>query len=140
MVRFIPTNVHGVIDYVVGVVLIAAPWLFGFYAGGAESVVPLVLGAVVILYSLFTDYEAGMVRTIPVPVHLALDGVVGLVLLLSPWLFGFAALVLYPHLVVGMLVIVAALTTKTEPESGTTPPTAQETQRRAHPQGSERSR
>ena len=28
--RFIPTKVHGVLDYIVGIALIAAPWLFGF--------------------------------------------------------------------------------------------------------------
>ena len=28
--RFIPTRIHGVLDYAVGVLLVAAPWLFGF--------------------------------------------------------------------------------------------------------------
>lgn len=28
--RIIPTRTHGVIDYVTGVLLVAAPWLFGF--------------------------------------------------------------------------------------------------------------
>lgn len=28
--RFIPTRIHGFLDYIVGVVLIAAPWIFQF--------------------------------------------------------------------------------------------------------------
>ena len=28
--RFIPTKVHGMIDYVAGLLLIVSPWLFGF--------------------------------------------------------------------------------------------------------------
>jgi len=36
--RFIPTKVHGILDYVVGVALIAAPWLFGFANVGGPAV------------------------------------------------------------------------------------------------------
>lgn len=28
--RVIPTRVHGVLDYTIGLLLIVAPWLFGF--------------------------------------------------------------------------------------------------------------
>jgi hypothetical protein len=35
--RFIPTRIHGFLDYAVGVLLIVVPWLFGFAAGGAET-------------------------------------------------------------------------------------------------------
>lgn len=109
----IPTKIHGAIDYVVGLLLIAAPWLFGFAAGGAETWVPVALGAGVILYSLFTAYELGAFRLIPVPAHLWLDGIGGAFLLASPWLFGFADLVWWPHVVVGILEIGLAATTET---------------------------
>jgi hypothetical protein len=131
--RVIPTNAHGVLDYLVGLLLIAAPWLFGFYAGGVESLVPILVGVLVIGYSLFTDYEFGAVRTIPMPTHLALDGAGGLFLLLSPWLFGFAHVVWWPHVLVGAFEIIAALLTEREPVSGRTPLTASEAQRTANP-------
>jgi hypothetical protein len=131
--RFIPTNVHGIADYVIGLLLVAAPWLLGFYAGGAESLVPIVLGIGVIGYSIFTDYEAGAIRTIPMRTHLGLDVAIGLLLALSPWLFGFAPIIVWPHVLVGILVIVAGATTETEPVSGRTPPTARDTQRSASP-------
>ena len=28
--RFIPTRAHGVLDYIVGLLLIASPWIFNF--------------------------------------------------------------------------------------------------------------
>src|SRR4051812_47089567 len=87
--RVIPTRVHGVLDYVVGALLIAAPWLFHFNEGGAETWVPVVLGAGAILYSLCTDYELGLLRLIPMATHLMLDLGSGVLLALSPWLFGF---------------------------------------------------
>src|SRR4051794_24660598 len=98
--RVIPTRVHGVLDYVVGALLIAAPWLFHFNYGGAETWVPVVLGAGAILYSLCTDYELGILRLIPMPAHLMLDLGSGVLLALSPWLFGFHERVWAPHVVV----------------------------------------
>jgi hypothetical protein len=114
-VRFIPTRVHGALDYIVGVLLVAAPWLFGFDRGGAETWVPVVLGAGAILYSLFTDYELGVVRRIPMPVHLTLDLASGVLLAVSPWLFGFADYVWAPHLVLGLFEVGVSLTTQKTP-------------------------
>ena len=113
--RFISTQVHGVIDYVVGVVLIAAPWILGFADGGMAQWVPVILGAATIIYSLLTDYELGLAHVIPMPVHLWLDGISGLFLAASPWLFGFADEVWMPHLIIGVLEILVALTTETHP-------------------------
>ena len=117
----ISTRLHGVLDYLVGMLLIAAPWLFGFAQGGAETWVPVVLGAGAILYSLCTDYELGLLRRIPMPVHLILDGASGLFLFISPFLFGFSEEVMNPHLGFGMLEIAAALTTKPRPSSRSAP-------------------
>jgi SPW repeat-containing protein len=113
--RFIPTRVHGIIDYVMGVLLIIAPWVLGFNRGGAETWVPVVLGAGVIVYSLLTQYELGVAKVIPMPVHLGLDMAGGTILAVSPWLFGFADQVWMPHVVLGILEIGVALFTQTVP-------------------------
>lgn len=113
--RIIPTRVHGMLDYIVGALLIVAPWLFGFAQGGAETWVPVIVGAGALLYSIFTDYELGLVRRLQMPTHLMLDAGAGLFLAASPWIFGFADLVWGPHLVVGLLEIGAALTTEKTP-------------------------
>ena len=57
----VPTRVHGMLDYAIGALLIALPFLGGF-GQGPQTWVPVALGAGVIAYSLLTDYELGAVR------------------------------------------------------------------------------
>ena len=116
--RFIPTKIHGYLDYLMGLLLIAAPWLFDFADGGAETWVPVILGAGAIIYSLMTDYELGVSRTFSMRTHLMLDLVSGIFLAVSPWLFGFADDVYGPHLILGILEIGAALMTRRDPAYG----------------------
>ena len=113
--RFISTKVHGILDYVSGLLLIAAPWLFGFANGGSAQWIPVIIGAMIILMSIFTDYELGVVRNIPMTIHLFMDVVAGVFLAMSPWLFGFSDLIIWPHLLVGLLAIATGLTTVKEP-------------------------
>lgn len=113
--RLIPTSVHGILDYVIGLLLIAAPWLFGFASNGAETWIPVLLGLGVIGYSAFTDYEFAMVRSISMTTHLGLDVGGGLLLALSPWLFQFANQVWIPHVVIGVIEVGTALMTQTRP-------------------------
>ena len=63
--RFIPTKLHAPLDYIVGAGLIAAPWIFQFSEHKTPTVLSIVLGIGLIVYSLFTDYELGVWRTFP---------------------------------------------------------------------------
>jgi hypothetical protein len=114
IMRFIPTKVHGVMDYLMGILLIASPWLFDFNRGGMETWIPVILGVGAIVYSVMTDYELGLTRTLSMSTHLTLDLVSGILLALSPWIFGFADYVYMPHLVLGIIEIGASLMTKRE--------------------------
>ena len=115
--RMIGTKTHGYLDYIMGLLLIVAPWLLGFANNGAETWVPVALGAGVILYSLMTDYEMGASRMISMRTHLMLDLMGGILLAVSPWLFGFADDVYLPHLILGIAEIGASLMTKTHPSN-----------------------
>jgi len=58
-----------------------------------------------------TDYELGAVRLLPMPVHLALDAVSGVLLVSSPWLLSYGKNGLrywLPHTLVGASEILAA--------------------------------
>lgn len=116
----ISTRAHGVIDYVVGVLLILAPFLLGFADGGPAQWVPIILGATTIVYSLLTDYELAASRMIPMPVHLGLDMASGALLAASPWLFGFADVVWWPHVIVGLMEIVIPMLTERHPHHART--------------------
>lgn len=123
--RIIPTRIHGVIDYLMGLVLILAPYLLGFADGGAAQFVPQLLGVAIIGLALVTDFELGIVRAVPMPVHLIIDMVAGGLLLISPWLFGFAAFVFWPHVILGLVEICLAVMTRTTPT--TIPATVRDT-------------
>jgi hypothetical protein len=118
-IRFVPTWLHGYFDYIGGIVLIAAPFLFGFFSmGGVAVILPIVLGIGLILYSLLTDYERGIpaLKFIPMPVHLILDFIASALLAASPFLFGFsnqAPNVWLPHVVAGVGVIILVLVSQT---------------------------
>jgi hypothetical protein len=112
--KILPTKVHGALDYIVGLLLIVAPWLFGFARGGSETWIPVILGIMVFIYSLFTDYEWSVTQKLPMKTHLLLDALSGIFLAASPWIFHFNDFVYLPHLVVGLFeVLVAAITDST---------------------------
>jgi hypothetical protein len=115
--RFITTRAHGVIDYVMGVLIMASPWFLGFARGGAETWVPVIVGGAGLVYSLFTRYELGVVKSITMPVHLMLDLLSGIFLALSPWIFGFSDEVYMPHLIFGILEVGPSLTTQRVPSA-----------------------
>jgi hypothetical protein len=107
----IPRSIHALIDYIYAIILIGAPYALGFADFGAEHLVFWVVGFGAIVYSLLTNYRLGLVKLIPFRVHLGLDLLAGLLLVVSPWLFGFADRLWVPHVVFGLLEIGAVLLT-----------------------------
>jgi hypothetical protein len=122
-IRFVPTRVHGIFDYVGGIALISAPFLFGFFSvGGIAVILPMVLGVGLIVYSLLTRYELGIpaIKFIPMPLHLLFDFVAAALIAVSPFLFGFyhnAPNVWLPHLISGIVVILLVLVSQTQPRT-----------------------
>ncbi len=111
--RILSTRVHGIMDYVMGILLLASPYLFGFATGGVKQWLPMILGVAMIGMSLLTRYELGAFKLIPMPAHLAVDGLSGALLAVSPWLFGFSGIVFLPHLVLGLIELGTSLMTET---------------------------
>jgi len=112
----IPTRVHGIIDYLVAIILILAPFILGFADGTAAQWVPILVGVLTIVSSLLTRYELGALRVIPMVGHLWIDVVAGVLLVLSPWLFGFADRIWWPHVLFGiMYIVIPTLTQRRSP-------------------------
>jgi hypothetical protein len=118
-IRFLPTKVHGALDYVVGIALILAPNIFQFAeVRGPAVLIPRVLGVVLIVYSLITRYEWGAIKLISMPYHLTIDFLAALFLALSPFVFGFSNKepnAWLPHVVVGLAVVLVVIVSKTRP-------------------------
>lgn len=121
-IRFVPTRVHGILDYVGGVGLIASPFIFGSMdLGGIPVILPIVLGVGLVGYSLATDYEHGIpaLKVIPMRVHLTFDFVASAFLAAAPFLFGYSNQglnVWLPQVIAGIGVIGLVLVSKTDPE------------------------
>jgi hypothetical protein len=116
--QFIPTRVHGMLDYVDGAALLAAPELLGTKDEPRAALVSRMAGGGATASTLMTDFELGAVKVIPVPVHLMLDAVSGALLVSAPWLLGYAkggTRYWLPHVFVGAAEMLAAAATKTEP-------------------------
>jgi hypothetical protein len=92
LARLIPTRVHALMDYTVGVLLIAAPWIFSFAdESSAAKWISIIVGVLVIATSAMTNYEGGFLgHAVSMRMHLMADALVGIFLIISPWLFGFA--------------------------------------------------
>lgn len=137
-IKFIPANVHGYIDYTTGAFLSTSP----FYLTEVkrkknkkeqesqtdveltkeikklqpQQIIPYAMGVASTVYSLFTNYELGAVKKIPMKVHLMIDAASGAFLAASPWIFGFYKKTWIPFVAVGVMEIAVALFTKTESE------------------------
>jgi hypothetical protein len=80
---------HGVIEYVAGVLLVAAPFLFSFDSGAATAV-SIIAGVLVIAIAASTDGPSSLINSIPLASHILLDFALAAALIASPFLFGFS--------------------------------------------------
>ena len=112
MFGIVPTRIHGFVDYLIGLSLVVMSFVLARGAG-PQTWLPVLMGGGLIVYSLLTESERGVVPLIGMPAHLMLDGLLGLFLASSPWLLGFAYRVWAPHLILGLALV--GLATITQP-------------------------
>jgi hypothetical protein len=84
----IPAFVHGLLEYAAAALLIAAPFLFAFDSDTATAV-SIVAGIAVLIIAASTAMSTGLIKSIPVPAHVILDYALAILLIASPFLFGF---------------------------------------------------
>ncbi len=77
--KFISPKIHGLIDYLVVIFLLASPALFGFT--GLVATFTYALGAVHLLLTVLTNYPLGIVKIIPVSFHATIEVLVGIILI-----------------------------------------------------------
>jgi len=103
----------------IGVVLVAAPWIFGFSDVASAKWTAIGVGLAILATSVMTNYEWGITRLIPMHAHLVSDAALGIFLAASPWIFGFAndgTNVWLPHLLIGLGEIGIAATSNPWPD------------------------
>ena len=89
LARLVPWIVHSAIEYAAAVLLLAAPFLLDFQNDTARTA-SIVLGVVVLLVAILTRGPLGVTKSLPVSAHATLDYVLAVVLVLLPFILGFA--------------------------------------------------
>lgn len=79
----IPIRTHAIIDYITGLALLAAPFILPFPDNPMRGL-SFVFGAVIVMYSIMTDYPLGLLRFVPFPFHRGFDLLAGGGLIFSP--------------------------------------------------------
>jgi hypothetical protein len=85
----VPPFAHGLLEYGAAVLLLAAPFLFGFDSDAATAVC-IVAGLGVLVLAASTASSTGLARVIPLTIHMLLDLAVVAFLVAAPFLFGFS--------------------------------------------------
>lgn len=86
--KFIDSKLHGIIDYLFVVFLLSSPAIFNLTGFVASYV--YILAGIAFLYSISTDYELGLFSVISFPLHGIIDLILGIIIVVSPWVFGFS--------------------------------------------------
>lgn len=84
--RFIPSSIHGFLDYLVAVSLTLGPVILGLReTSPAVFWVSIAGGLSNFIYSLLTAYERSVVKRIPFRAHLVFDALIGVALIATPF-------------------------------------------------------
>jgi len=119
MKPIISLKAHGVLDYVGGILITFSPWIFGFAKlGGSPLYLPLCMGSMQLLMAIFSNHPMGLFKVFPMPLHLTIDMLFGVILMSAPWLYGFYHFVFLPHLLLGAMSFFAGLFTRHSPLYG----------------------
>ena len=86
----IPKVVHGVIEYLLGILFLAAPILFDFDSATATGV-SITVGVLVLITTAVTaDLPTSLVGQLALTAHVTVDFVLAIVLVAAPFLLGFS--------------------------------------------------
>ena len=85
----IPPVVHGLLDYLLAALLIAAPFLIGFDEDAATAL-SIAAGVAVLMLGAFTAWTTGIVKSIPPVAHAMVDYLLAVLLIALPFLAGFS--------------------------------------------------
>jgi hypothetical protein len=106
--KIINTRLHGLLDYGSAFILLL-PWITSFYTGAADTRILAAVGGITILFSVITDYEFGLVKLLPMKVHLLFDTLSALFLIAMPWLFPLNNYIFYWPVIFGAAALLVAL-------------------------------
>lgn len=112
MRNLISTQWHALLDYLLAITLLIAPWFFNFSDDQTGKMLCLLSGGMIVLMNLFTNHELGIVRVIPVSLHLNIEVIMGIFLIISVFLFNMEYSAYILLVLSGFIVLGSSLYTK----------------------------
>ena len=112
MRKFIPTYSHAVIDYILVIVLLIGPFISEFDFSGMAATICFISSGIVALLSILTASEGGLIRIIPMKIHLAIDILLGIFLIASPFILRFSSQTYFFHIFIGIIILGSAIYTR----------------------------
>jgi len=104
LLRSIGAVSHGIIDYVLSVLLLFGPEIAHF--AGRQAIWCRLIGALLLIVALLTRYPLGIGKMIGFVSHGVVEVVLGIALLILPWTRGFSAGVLSRNFFVSMALLI----------------------------------
>jgi len=94
--------VSGLMNYAVAVLLLAMPFINGGEQGITAHIVTSFTGALILVVTLLTKFEAGIFNMISLREYLVFGMAIGVFMLVSPFVFGFYPYGFLFHLIAGI--------------------------------------
>jgi len=85
----LPLRSHAMLEPFAAILLIAAPWIFGFSDVSSATTLSVIIGVAVLLTGMSTRWRWSLVKLIPLRTHFFMDVGIAVLLIVSPWIFGF---------------------------------------------------
>lgn len=114
MKKPVSTRLHGIFDYCFGIILML-PWVVHFHETDSGTWILAMTGLLMVILSLFTNYEGGLVRLIPMKLHLFVDLLLGLFLVALPFVYPMYHYAFYWPVFMGILELLLIVLTRVKP-------------------------
>ena len=85
----LPLRMHAMMEPVAAILVIAAPWIFGFSDVDSATTLSVIIGVAILLTGMSTRWRWSLVKLIPLRTHFMMDVGIGILLVAAPWIFGF---------------------------------------------------
>lgn len=112
--KIISATNHGYLDFVTVVIFLSAPTLFGLI--GLPAMLAYGLAVIHLVVTLATDFPFGVIKIIPFTLHGWIERLVGPLLVVMPFILGFAneAAARNFYIFIGLIIILVGVLTDYE--------------------------
>ncbi len=115
--RFISKRIHAYLDYPVAISLMVLPKVLGLGESNPLAMwLATVTGIAALILTIFTNHHLGVIRVLPYSFHLAVDAIVGITFVLSPFIFKFQGIDAWYYWLNGAVVMLVISLHKPEAE------------------------